>query len=238
MRIGLDFINFDPVYSGGMNTFALGLARGVIRTKTSDDSVVFIVSEKNVDHLKSIFPDAAITFKILRIRKSFRIMNRLLIYLSWVLRDFRLRCRYDRYFRAPLMREIDDTVDALISPFTVLSLYALRKPSILSIHDIQQEYHPEFFTFRQRVERWAPYRASCEAATFIQVSSLYIQDCVLEKFIFVDRKKLFLAYEGVDSEKFNAPVISRQPGVVAEQEEQFHNTPAPHWPLLQYLLSR
>jgi glycosyltransferase involved in cell wall biosynthesis len=98
------------------------------------------------------------------------------------------------------------------------------------MHDIQQEYYPEFFSFRERVSRWASYRLSCWAATSIQVSSLFVKECIIEKFPFVIPDKIFVAYEGVDFEKFSFQKKTERPSAIdLIQDVNFIFYPAQLW---------
>ncbi|MFZ8477744.1 hypothetical protein ACO1MN_15895, partial [Staphylococcus aureus] len=81
---------------------------------------------------------------------------------------------------------------------TTLPFPAARVPGILCIHDIQQEFHPEYFSLRESAARWGSYRLSCWAAFAVQASSQFVKDCLLEKFRFLAADKIFVAPEGVD----------------------------------------
>lgn len=202
MRIGFDLFSFDPDYSGGVNTFVLGLLEGVISSRRAEDEIILIVSRYGESRAKEKLGHYPVKFCAIDIGSEFFRVNRILVYASWFLRSFMLRPWFDKYFRATQMQAIDNAVDLLICPTTTLNFYGLKKSTLLCIHDIQQEYHPEFFSLRDRIHRWSTYRASCWAASTIQVSSNYIRKCILEKFPFVSEQKLFLAPEGVDFKKF------------------------------------
>jgi glycosyltransferase involved in cell wall biosynthesis len=237
MRIGIDLFSFEPAYSGGVNTFALGLIKGLLNNIVREDSLVFIVSEKNEVYIKSIFADKSITFVLISGSKFGEHINRLLWLLSWVTRNFKLRFWYDKYFRSEIRRAIDESVDVVVSPLTLLNFYAINAPTILCIHDIQQEYHPEYFTTKQLIARWAPYRLSCWKANAIQASSLYIKNCLIEKYKFVAPEKVFIAYEGIDLDKFSKVNLGTRPESVPDLAvNSFVFYPAQLWPHKNHLL--
>lgn len=129
-----------------------------------------------------------------------------------------------------LSRQIEAAVDALIVPTTVLNFYALNVPTILCIHDIQQEYLPENFTLHQHVLRWAAYRLSSARATKVQVSSRYIRDCLLEKFTFLSPQNFLIAPEGVDTNRFSVAAEDRVPNALLGLEHKiFIFYPAQIW---------
>jgi glycosyltransferase involved in cell wall biosynthesis len=203
VRIGIDFYAFNPEYVGGVSTFSLGLVEGLLANIAEEDELVILVSEDNEPVLVSWFHGRNV--RILRISSPplAGYINSTLTLLSWLVREYRLRYWYDRLIRRRLSEHIGNSVDALIVPTTVLNFYALGVPTILCIHDIQHEYHPENFTLRQRIARWAPYRLSAARATAIQVSSNYIRDCLLEKFTFLSQQSFMIAPEGVDRNRFS-----------------------------------
>ena len=243
MRIGIDLYGFDPDYSGGVSTFVLGLTNGLLNNLTKKDIITIFISEKNEKQLRSSFDKKSVSFVKISVSKWYRYFNRALWLLSWVLQNFKLRFWFDKYFRSRTMRMIDESIDILISPATVLNFFALEKPTVLCVHDIQQEYHPEFFTFNQLILRWAAYRLSCWRAAAIQVSSIYIQDCLIEKYLFIKPDKIFVAHEGVDLEKFSTQLPGERPESIGQLErESFVFYPAQLWPhknhmLLVYALS-
>src|SRR5262249_3266395 len=144
-----------------------------------------------------------------------RQVDSFLVLLAWLTGDFRLRYRYDRFFRAGMMREIDRATDVIIAPMTLLRFFAMKAPALVSMHDIQQEYHPEFFPLWQRISRWAVYRLSAWRAARIQASSRYIGDCLVEKFSFVDPRKIIVIPESVDRERFSPAAPSEMPPELA-----------------------
>jgi glycosyltransferase involved in cell wall biosynthesis len=231
MRIGIDFYSFDPECSGGVYTFALGITKGLLGNLQHTDSVVIIISEKNKKQLKLMLANLPVTFINISAGPWYRYINRLLWLLAWATGSFKLRFWYDKYFRAHTMNIIDSSIDALIVPVSVLNFYALKSPSVLCIHDIQQEYHPELFTLNQRILRWASYRLSCWKADAIQASSKYIKDCLIEKFKFINPNKIFIAHEGVDLDKFSMAIQGERPETIASlKANSFVFYPAQLWP--------
>lgn len=185
MRIGVDLCVLRSSDVGGVSTFATGLVQGLIDTRQADEVLVLIVTGRNAAFLQKKFAGPGVEFLEVHFSRLAARINTTLFDISWTIGNFKLRYWYDRVFRAGLMHRIDCAVDVLLAPMTLLEFYGLRVPAILSIHDIQQEYHPEFFTWKQRVRRWAPYRLSAWRARYIQASSRYIENCLLEKFPFL-----------------------------------------------------
>lgn len=230
MRIGVDLLGCDSSYSGGVATFAIGITKGLARTVQPGDSVVVLVSDKNEIYLRSVFEGMPVSFKKINIWPGRRYILGVLKYLSWAIRNFRLAYWFEKYYRSNAAREIEVSVDVIVVPTTTLGFPALQLPSILCVHDIQQEYYPEFFPFRERASRWVSYRLSCWAASAIQVSSFFVKNCIIEKFPFINPDKIFVAYEGVDFLQFSLQGKTEQPSIIDVIEgKDFVFYPAQLW---------
>lgn len=230
MRIGVDLYAFNPASTDGVSTFALGLIEGLLAHPPTGEEVVLLVSKLNNEFFAELYDGRNVQLFCVPVASLARYVNRILWILSWITRQYRLRYWYERLFRKRLSREIDGKVDALIVPTTVFNFFALQVRTVLCVHDIQHEFHPENFTHNQLILRWASYRLSCARADVIQVSSRYIQKCLLEKFEFLSRECFLIAPEGVDGEKFSAEAHSRDPKALPHSvRKKFLIYPAQIW---------
>ena len=237
MRIGIDYCGYNPKYPGGLHNFSLGLTKGLLNSVGHADSIVIIASSNNESAVKALLANLPVTFITVSIGKWTRYINWALWVFAWAIRKFKLRFWWDRYFRSRTMKFIDESVDVVIIPTAVLNFHALKTPSILCVHDIQQEYHPEFFPLAKRIIRWGSYRASCWRAAAIQASSKYISDCLIEKFAFIEPAKVFIAHEGVDFGEFSlTPQGERPEGLGDLGVDGFVFYPAQLWPHKNHLL--
>lgn len=231
IRIGIDLYGYDPSYSGGVGTFARGLVEGLLDNNATGRELVLLASLKNEAMLNKQYRGRNIRIVRVALSPMARYVNRLIVYLSWGIREYRLRYWYELLFRKQVQRQIEAEVDALIVPTTTFNFYALQVPTILCIHDIQQEYHPENFTFHERILRWAPYRLSASLATTIQVSSKYIMNCLLEKFPFLSPDCFLMAREGVDAVRFSDKGVDQVPQALPDAGRKgFVFYPAQMWP--------
>jgi glycosyltransferase involved in cell wall biosynthesis len=237
MKIGIDLTKFDASYSGGVASFALGLTHGLINSAASSDCIVLLATRRNRDDLTLRFKRDNVSVVEVDDGVRHRYVIALLGYLGFVCNIFKLPYWYERAFRSDYAKKIESAIDVLIAPMTTLSLPSGRVPSILCVHDIQHEYHPDYFSFRERAARWGSYRLSCWAASAVQASSQFVKDCLLEKFQFLPAGKIFIAPEGVDFEAFNpeAP-MERPPAEVDIEPGSFLFYPAQLWPHKNHLL--
>jgi glycosyltransferase involved in cell wall biosynthesis len=82
----------------------------------------------------------------------------------------------------------DIDVDFIISPIITLLPYYMEKPYIVTIHDFQHKYYPEFFTIKERITREIIYRTGKKANLVICESNYVKQD--LMKFLKIDENKI------------------------------------------------
>jgi glycosyltransferase involved in cell wall biosynthesis len=231
MKIGVDLCDLDPTYTGGISSFAFGLISGLLAVRQQSDSLVILVTSRNEAFIREKFVGSDVSFLKLPLGWLARRTDSVLVLASWAFGNFKLRYWYDLIFRGSTMREIDEAVDTLLAPLAVLRFYGMRAPVLLSIHDIQQEYHPEFFSWRGRVSRWAPYRLSAWRAAKIQASSRYIKNCLIEKFSFMDAQKIVVISEGVDRGRFSLDAPDELPPELADlRSGEFVFYPAQIWP--------
>lgn len=230
MRIGIDLYSFRPTSSDGVSTFSLGLAVGLSECIRGKGSVVILTSAKNDKQLRERLDADSFDFFCVPVSIFARYINRIMWLLSFCFKIYRIRYWYERSFRTRLSRKIEEHVDALIVPTTVFNFFDLVIPTILCVHDIQQEFMPENFTLHQHALRWGSYRLSCDRATEIQVSSRYIKNCLLEKFNFLNEGKIFMAPEGVDRSKFSPESPDARPNFFpSANAEKFVFYPAQIW---------
>jgi len=230
MRVGVDLYAFNPASSDGVSTFTLGLVNGLMANSLTSNPLVLLVSKANETFFRELFVGRNVLIFRVPVTRFARYFNRIIWILSWLVREYRLRYWYEQWFRRGLIRQIEAEVDALIVPTTVFNFFAMRVPTILCIHDIQHEYNPENFSLHQRMLRWASYRLSCARATAIQVSSQYIQDCLIEKFTFLAQQQFLLAPEGVDTNRFSDMAEDRIPqGLPTALRQGFVFYPAQIW---------
>jgi glycosyltransferase involved in cell wall biosynthesis len=237
VKLGVDLTRFDTSYSGGVSTFALGLTHGLISAIPRSDRVVLLATSRNSKDLARRFGADDVSVVEVEEAGHHRYMLSLLGYLGFMFRTFKLPYCYNRLFRSNVAARIESAIDVLIAPMTTLSLPSGRVPSILCVHDIQHEYHPEYFSFRERASRWGAYRLSCWAASAVQSSSQFVKDCLLEKFQFLSSDKIFVAPEGVDFAAFD-PTASMEPppAEVDTPPGSFLFYPAQLWPHKNHVL--
>jgi glycosyltransferase involved in cell wall biosynthesis len=126
-------------------------------------------------------------------------------------------------------------VDLVHFMFTILPPDLLEvnfsKPLVLTVHDIQQEYHPGFFTreileFRKRM-----YRPSVEKVDHIIAISEFTKMCLIEKYD-VPEEKITIVYNGFEKDMFK-PLDSTDVQPILRKyglPDRYFFYPAATWP--------
>lgn len=89
------------------------------------------------------------------------------------------------------------SADVIHHPLTILNPPGLPVPAVLTFHDMQQEFYPEFFSPRELRRRHDQYRASVKEARAIIAISHHVKDCLVERYG-ADPERVHVIYHGLD----------------------------------------
>ncbi len=202
MRVGIDLTDLDPEYRGGVNTFAMGLLKGMAACVPQDDSLVVFIRRQNRQYFAQFENTANVSLVDISNRKPFylRKLRQLLSLLGFkrpIHADFTFFSRY-------ISSVVERHCDLIYSPTTLTSSWNYGIPSVVSIHDIQHEHFPEFFSEKELENRRYLYDNTGKTATHIQASSKYMQSDFARHFC-RDENQISVIPEGVDIPAFQNP---------------------------------
>jgi len=121
-------------------------------------------------------------------------------------------------------------VDVMHHPLTILNPPGLPYPSVLTFHDMQQEFFPDFFSPDELQRRRARYRLSVHEADAVIAVSAHAGNCLIEHYG-ISPSKVHVIYSGCAPE-----FHPRTPKECAANEEStignrpFIYYPASTWP--------
>jgi len=106
-----------------------------------------------------------------------------------------------RQGRAETLRDLirRERLDMWFCPFTNLEPRICPVPAVITVHDVQHEYHPDFFHPDELRHRGRFYPESCAAADHIIAVSEFTRRCVLEKYD-VERDAVSAIWEAAGSD--------------------------------------
>lgn len=199
MNIAVNLLFLDKNYVGGISQFARGLMKG-LSLSIPENSTITIFCKKNTafavedissnEQIKIVYVEesnsGADNYSPSRIpyQIKYRLPLRLISFIKF--RDF---------------NRILNGFDLVYVPHGPTAIFPFpRVPTVYSIHDIQHEYFPHFFTKEQLLGRKTTFRLCARHAASLQASSTFMKDNFLETFTNFDERDIFLAFEGVDRE--------------------------------------
>jgi glycosyltransferase involved in cell wall biosynthesis len=226
MKIGINCAQIDPHSIGGVNSYMLGLLEGLANSGNGHRFQLYVVPENQ--HLFEKFR-ARDNFSVVVIDDRLFTLKRRVCraaLLSWSSGLY--RCTSNLAFRK-MRKRMDAESDIVYTPTVVLQWFNSRKPSLLSMHDIQQVHHPEFFSWPRRLSRRITYGLSARYATYFQANSHFTKEDLVAHFREISADEIEVIPSGVTVERFAAPASSdviKRYGL----PERFLFFPAQLWP--------
>jgi glycosyltransferase involved in cell wall biosynthesis len=203
MRVAINCLGLDPSFISGVSTYTRGLLEGFANTANGHQFRLYVTGGNQE------------LFESLKYRKSFEI----------IVLDGRTQFMRKSFCRAALLsfneklyestsnlvyrgnRELmDRDADIVYTPCTVLQSFDSRRPTVLSMHDIQHVHYPEFFIWPRRLSRHINYGLSARHAHFFQASSEFSKQDFLRYFGCISPEQIAVIPEGVRVEEFSTPV--------------------------------
>jgi glycosyltransferase involved in cell wall biosynthesis len=180
--IGISLLTLDPSTVGGTQTYARGLVRALAERGTLDYRVYVseIAAEAGGDLRTMVVPE----FPAGRSRPK-RIAG------------LALATVWDQRLRRALSRE---EIEAFHFPLTVM-LPRVDMPAATTIHDLQHEVFPQFFSRPQLTYRRHVYGRSVRTSRLVIAVSGHVRDDLGARLGY-PRERVRVVYHGVDHERF------------------------------------
>lgn len=179
MRIAINTIGYAPG-SGGVETYLSGLITALQKVDSENEYLILCDDLAARD-----FATVSDRFRILVLR--YRQYS-----CRWILRGL-----LQRTFGFDLLqRELSHLpVDIMHHTLTVLNPPGLPYPAVLTFHDMQQEYFPQFFSKQELERRRSSYLPSVMEAKGIITVSEHAKHCLLERYG-IDPAKVHVVHSG------------------------------------------
>src|SRR5580658_6518998 len=202
MRIGIECLRAEPAYVGGLNTYILGLLDGFAAAGSGHCFQLYL-SHRN----RKLFAkyEALANFEIVVFDSTSFRMRQGICRAALLSRSQEMYRQIGaRLFRS-LREKMDAGSDVSYTPPVSLLCFDHRKPTLLSMHDIQHLHYPEFFSWPRRRSRKVTYELSALYANHFQASSEFIKHDMLSHFPSISPEQITVIPEGVTLEDFSTP---------------------------------
>ena len=184
MEIGLNAINFFPGRMGGIEVYFRNLLLHLQQ-----------VDGKNRYTLICLKPNSG-EFSLMNPAFLLKEYNYGRRSLGWLVRGaLGKAARFD--ILAPSVNRL--SLDLIHHPFTTAKPAGLKFPAVLTFHDMQHEFYPEFFTDRELRDRVATYKSSAESAVRIIAISEHTKQTLIDVYG-IDAGKIDVVYNGCGPE--------------------------------------
>lgn len=220
MRIGLNLTQFVPGRSGGVQTYVETLVRALVRYVPRHQYVLFVnhLTFPLFEDLRGTCEFVSADVHIPRLARAAERVVRGAVFRAYA-RGLEARMRAAR-------------LDVLHFPqnFMVPSRYPGR--TLVTFHDLQQEYHPEFFDAAELRWRARNYRPSARRATHLVAISHFTGRSLVERYG-IDPAKVSVVHTAVDDELrgLAPPPVRGDQGVPG----RYFCYPAAFWPHKNHL---
>lgn len=227
IRVGINCLDFNPAFVGGVTTYTLGLLEALASIEDGCRFIVFVTHSnqhlfqqfRNRNHFcVHVIGDALLPFRA-------KVCQAALLSHSTELVKFTNDLAFKR------IRDLMDAEsDVLYTPSPVLRCFNHRKPTVLTMHDIQHIHHPEFFSWPRRLSRNITYGLSARYADYLQANSQYTKRDFLAHFPELSPERVEVIPLGVNIERFSSPESAPEVCTRYGIPEQFLFYPAQLWP--------
>ena len=202
MNIGINCYLVNPAYHGGVNTYTLGLIDAFAAVGEKHKFQIYANKANSFLFSKyARFPNFTIILVPFPPARKF-IRNGIRLF-SICTCSTKAECMMVDFFFKDIAAAMDDNSDIVHTPTTVLFPYTFRKPTLLSMHDIQQVHYPQFFSRTVLRNREITFTLSAEKTTYMQASSEFIKQDLLSYFKCLRPEQIAVIPEGVIIEEFS-----------------------------------
>jgi glycosyltransferase involved in cell wall biosynthesis len=227
IRVGINCLDVNPSFVGGVTTYTVGLLEGFASAGNGCRFHIFVTEGnqhlfeqfRNRDHFKVIVAGGRL-FPL-----KTKVCRAALLSRSSELFKFTNDLAFEK------IRELMDAEsDVLYTPSPVLRCFNSRKPTVLTMHDIQHVHHPEFFSWPRRLSRNITYGLSARHASYLQANSQYTKKDFLAHFPELSAEQIEVIPVGVNVERFATANGSSDVRERYDLPERFLLYPAQLWP--------
>lgn len=207
MRIGINALFLLPGQVGGSEIYTRSLIAALGRVDHENEYLLFVG-----EHNRGIFSDLPY--------QNFHEKLIVTRWSAWLPSVFQRGLEQLRLLDSVVGKQLTtSTVDFIHFPGTTIDPLSLSLPCIVNVHDIQQEFFPDFFSLRERIRRKRFYQASTQKAEFVIATSEFTRQTLIEKYK-LPPDKVKTIYGGVTT-GFCEPV----PEQIVQQVKQKYNLP-------------
>lgn len=203
MRVAINCLRLETSFVGGLNTFTRGVLQGFANTANGHQFRIYVSSRQS--GIPAMFRNRE-NFEVIVVDEWAQFLRKMLCRTALFSFNERIYEATSNYIFRGICESMERNVDLVYTPCTVLQYFNGRRPSVLSMHDIQHVHFPEFFIWPRRLSRRVTYGLSASHARFLQASSEFSKRDFLQHFRCISPEQVAVIPEGVHIKDFDTPV--------------------------------
>jgi glycosyltransferase involved in cell wall biosynthesis len=232
MNVAINCLQVDPEFVGGVTSYVLGLLEGF--TQTSNGCRFRVFTTRANGHLFNGLPQSD-RLDFINLEDAFLPLRRHLCRAALLSGSAGFyKVASDGLFQK-IREGMEAEADVLYTPTPVLRCFNSRRPTVLTMHDIQHVHYPEFFSWPTRLSRRLTYSLSARHASYLQANSQYTKDDLLGYFRWLSPRQVEVIPSGVLVEKFAQPAAADSLARLGSLPDRFLFFPAQLWPHKNHL---
>ncbi|OGU65239.1 MAG: hypothetical protein A2W30_02645 [Ignavibacteria bacterium RBG_16_36_9] len=198
MIIGF-YIHHSTISAGGIFTYTIGILKEILKAKEVD-KIIIITSKEVNDELKEFLSDSKL--QLVNINRTDSIIK-IKLYAYFLLVTFSIVLKKILPFKT--LNETVTNFSNRINPYTKILLekdisvfhvpvqyspvYKIKIPVIITMHDLQEYYYPEFFSIKEKIHRRINNHIAILYSNHIIVSFKHVKEDIV-KFFNVNTDKI------------------------------------------------
>lgn len=200
INVAVDLTAVSSNYFGGVTRYSTNLVTSLILNNKKERIVVFC-TEKNFDFLTAELPVHS-DIRVVELKEYF-LVRVLEFFAFWILPSPTILkiAQFIKY--RELIHECSEKFQLIYTPTTYTNFHVKGIVNLVSLHDTQEMKYPNFFSLRERRYRKARVNTTLVTANYVQVSSKFIANEIIEYFPErIDGDRIIVINEGVNLLKY------------------------------------
>lgn len=246
MRVAINCLQVDPKYVGGVTSYVLGLLEGFAEVSNGCHFRVFISTAnaslfhelRKTDQRKPSLQEPGLQKPVgldfVEVDDKLLVLKGNLCRAALLSGSAVYKMASDGLFQK-IRALMESEADVLYTPTPVLRCFNHRRPTVLTMHDIQHVHYPEFFSWPRRLSRRVTYGLSAQHTSYLQANSQYTKDDLLGYFLWLSPEQVQVIPSGVMVEKFATPGAADSLSGLRGLPDRFLFFPAQLWPHKNHL---
>lgn len=227
MKIGLNYLRVDPAVAGGIHSYTLGLLEAFANVGNGHRFRLYAAPANQ--HLFEPFRHCR-NFEVIVVGDPLLGLKKHVSRIALLSHSSEFYKLTSNLLFRNVRKLMDAEVDIIYTPTTVLQWFDSCKPTVITMHDIQQVHYPQFFSWSVRLSRRITYGLTARHASYFQAISEFTKRDFLGYFRELSEEIIEVIPSGVNIARFTGPKTTEDVCTRYGLPGRFLFFPANLWP--------